>query len=119
MAGALGWSTGPPRAAPTSAAARVDPRPSATLIAALKQAHRLMDRHGLTSLAGAAPSAAKAPSNPYHRKLCRLARLAPDLQRAILDGRAPASLTLQDLVREPPPILWSDQAAWLARICEG
>ena len=92
-------------------------QPNTTLIAALKQAHKIMDREGLTITLRGAPSAIRAPASPYQRKLCRLALLAPEIQRTILDGRAPASLTLQDIVREAPPILWADQSAWLARIC--
>ena len=35
-----------------------------------------------------------APASTYHRRLLRLAFLAPELQRAILSGRQPAGLTL-------------------------
>ena len=49
------------------------------------------------------------PSSPYHRRLLRLAFLAPDLQRAILAGRQPPGLTLKKLLEQRLPLLWSDQ----------
>ena len=49
--------------------------------------------------------------------LKRLALLSPKLQRTLLEGKAPARLMLQDLLAEPPPILWSDQEVWFARVC--
>ncbi|MBF0584307.1 MAG: hypothetical protein HQL80_08745, partial [Magnetococcales bacterium] len=44
----------------------------------------------------------------YVSKILRLTLLAPDIIRAILDGRQPESLTLGDLM-EPLPMLWSEQ----------
>lgn len=51
----------------------------------------------------------RAPVSPYDCKLCRLVLLAPDLQRAILDGRQPPGLNLQQLIQQPIPRAWPDQ----------
>jgi hypothetical protein len=51
-----------------------------------------------------------SPPSPYLRRLIRLAFLAPDLQRAILAGTQPPGLTLEQLMRAPLPLLWSEQA---------
>jgi DNA invertase Pin-like site-specific DNA recombinase len=93
------------------------PQIRSSLVGALKQAHAILGRHGLAAGGEEALRAAKAPANPYHRKLCRLALLSPKLQRTLLEGKAPARLMLQDLLAEPPPILWSDQEVWFARVC--
>ncbi|MDB5480492.1 MAG: Resolvase domain protein [Caulobacteraceae bacterium] len=45
----------------------------------------------------------------YAQRLIRLAFLAPDLKRSILEGRAPSGLTLQRLMQGGVPLLWSDQ----------
>jgi site-specific DNA recombinase len=50
-----------------------------------------------------------SPSTPWRRRLVRLAFLAPDIQRAILDGRQPPGLTLAALLENPLPINWNDQ----------
>lgn len=48
-------------------------------------------------------------ADPYHRKLGRLAFLAPDVQAMILEGRQPETLNLQTLVSGELPLLWEDQ----------
>jgi site-specific DNA recombinase len=58
---------------------------------------------------------AAIPTSPYHRRLLRLAFLAPDLQRAILAGRQPAGLTLDQ--RLPP--LWTDQIGVFGQVISG
>lgn len=80
------------------------------LIKALCKAHTILqtDDAGLPTLTAAPPS-------PYLRRLLRLAFLAPDLQRAILDGRQPPGLTLEQLTRATIPHLWSEQAALFDR----
>ena len=50
-----------------------------------------------------------APASPWKRNLVRLAFLAPDIQRTILEGRQPDHLTLALLMKEEVPLLWSDQ----------
>jgi DNA invertase Pin-like site-specific DNA recombinase len=80
------------------------PRPDPVLIRALRAAHAMVrrDRSGL-------PVLDVAPPSPYHRRLVRLAFLAPDIQRAILSGRQPPGLTLGQLMESPLPLLWSEQ----------
>lgn len=43
------------------------------------------------------------------RELLRLAFLAPDIQRAILEGRQPATLSLERLAQIGPPSSWASQ----------
>lgn len=85
-------------------------RPDATLIGALRSAHR-----AVAETAGAmigVPEQAMievAASNPYVRKLMRIAFLAPDLQAQILDGHHPLGLNRQRLVLGDIPLAWADQ----------
>jgi hypothetical protein len=48
-------------------------------------------------------------SRPYVSSLIRLAYLAPDVTRAIIDGAQPASLTLADLMTRDIPLDWVEQ----------
>ncbi len=50
-----------------------------------------------------------APKSPYHRRLCRLAFLAPDIQRLILEGRQPADLRVARFLHQDLPAAWEDQ----------
>ena len=50
-----------------------------------------------------------APDMIRARRILRLAFLAPDLQRAILEGRQPRDLTLAHLIEGDIPLLWSEQ----------
>lgn len=79
------------------------PRPDATLIRALRSAHAMLDSSGGT------PELHAAPTSPYRRRLVRLAFLAPDLQRAILDGRQPPGLTLAAVMDGELPLSWAAQ----------
>ena len=63
------------------------------LIKALRTAHAMLGRD-----AAGGPVIDAIPASPYHRKLLRLAFLAPDLQRAILAGRQPPGLSLKQLL---------------------
>jgi hypothetical protein len=38
-----------------------------------------------------------------------LAFLSPRIQRAILAGTQPCTLTLERIIRHPPPLDWTDQ----------
>lgn len=55
-------------------------------------------------------------SSDYDNRLARLAFLAPDLQRSIVDGTFPASLRLEHLLNGEMPISWAAQRtmAWAA-----
>ena len=97
LRGGRTWIVGGAR--PTS---RKDP----VLIRALRTAHAMLE----TDATGH-PTLAAAPASSYRRRLVRLAFLAPDLQRAILAGEQPPGLTLEQLMRAPIPMLWSDQTA--------
>jgi site-specific DNA recombinase len=48
-------------------------------------------------------------SRPYVSSLIRLAYLAPDVTRAIVNGTQPAQLTLGDLMRRDIPLDWVEQ----------
>jgi hypothetical protein len=74
------------------------------LIGALRRAHAFveLDRQRL-------PILRKAPATLYERRLVRLAFLAPDLQEAILEGRQPAHLKLEQFIERPLPIDWEEQ----------
>ena len=56
------------------------------------------------------PVLVTAPDTPYRRRLVRLAFLAPEIQRAIVEGRQSACLTLTRLLKGPIPLDWSQQA---------
>jgi site-specific DNA recombinase len=78
-------------------------RPDPTLIAGLRKAHSLVSRNrGL-------PIVSTAPVSRYDRELLRLAFLAPDLQREILSGHQPPTLTLEKLRYIEIPLCWSKQ----------
>lgn len=47
------------------------------------------------------------------RETIRLSTLAPDIQAAILDGRQPASLTLERILEAGPPLSWAEQRRML------
>ena len=79
------------------------PRPDPVLIKALRTAHVMLKREA------GEPMIDATPASPYHRRLLRLAFLAPELQRAILAGRQPAGLTLKQLLEQRLPLLWTDQ----------
>ena len=83
-------------------------RPDPVLVEALRSAHAMVhqDDAGL-------PVLVTAPDTPYRRRLVRLAFLAPEIQRAIVEGRQSAGLTLARLLKSPIPLDWSQQAAHL------
>ena len=76
LRGGRTWSISTPPG-PTTAG-----RPDPILVDALKRAHLVAGR-----------STDAAPTSQYERRLTALAFLAPDLQRAILEGRQPAGLS--------------------------
>ena len=85
-------------------------RQDPTLIKALQRAHQIAAAHGLCQNAPRGQSP-RAPDNPYSRKLARLVFLAPDIQRAILEGNQPRGLSAQDLMAPDLPLSWSRQRA--------
>jgi DNA invertase Pin-like site-specific DNA recombinase len=87
----------------TVAGSRPTCRPDATLIAALRRAHLLVERER------GVPVVRTSPVSPYERMILQLAFLAPQLQRDILEGKQPASLTLEQFKKIEVPLSWSDQ----------
>ena len=74
-----------------------------TLIAALRRAHTMVDKDRRM------PLATYASASPYERRVQRLAFLAPDIQRAIIDGAQPPGLNLERLVKSELPLSWKEQ----------
>jgi DNA invertase Pin-like site-specific DNA recombinase len=96
--------------APPGAAVRIDP----VLISGLKRAHAILARLGATPQSKPDDLfEARGPADPYLRKLYPIALLAPDIQRAVLGGAQPHSLTLQHLLDINIPVSWVDQRARL------
>ena len=79
-----------------------------TLIAALRKAHAMVGRDDRGM-----PMIETAPTSPYERRILRFAFLAPDIQRAILAGRQPRSLNLEQLIHQDLSIAWSEQRKML------
>lgn len=79
------------------------PQPDAALIAALRKAHTLVARKR------GQPIIEAAPASVYERRVQRLAFLAPDLQRDILTGHQPHSLSLEKLRYTEIPLSWKEQ----------
>lgn len=85
-------------------------RPDRTLIAGLRRAHAELNERGIDmrKIRGSIDHA-RGVDDPYLRNLSRLAFLAPDIQRAILEGRQPANLRLADILSSDLPLRWDDQ----------
>lgn len=90
------------------AGSRSSPRPDRALVEALRKAHRMLarDRTGQ-------PVLEAAPASPYDRKLLRLAFLAPDIQRSIIEGRHPSALNLEQVMQVTIPLDWNEQRSML------
>ena len=80
-------------------------KPDPVLVRALRDANAMLhyDAAGL-------PVLDAAPDTPYRRRLVRLAFLALDIQRAIVEGRQSPALTLARLLEGPIALDWSQQA---------
>jgi len=88
-------------------------RTSNGLAEGLRAAHRELTECSASPLSDPASFlSARAPELPHQRQLSRLAFLAPDLQRQILDGEHPPALKLRTLLKTELPLSWSDQRAW-------
>ncbi len=84
--------------------------PDRTLIAGLRRAHAELNERGIDVRKIRGPvDDARGVDDPYLRKLSCLAFLAPDIQRAILEGRQPADLRLADIISLDLPLRWDDQ----------
>ena len=85
------------------------PRPDETLIRALARAHRWkrMLEEGRYRSAGEIAEAENVTKS-FVNRLIRLTLLAPDIQEAILDGRQPKGMQLEELTRVMPSE-WGEQ----------
>ena len=101
----------PPGTAPWSPAPRVD----GALVKAVVRAHRW--RHMLESgeySSSAELAKAEKVNDSYLSRILRLALIAPDIIEAILSGRQPRTLQLDDLLK-PLPAAWEQQRSELLR----
>jgi hypothetical protein len=95
----------PPGETPWSPAARVDP----ALVKALVRAHRWRQMLECGEYASSAELAkAEKINESYLGRILRLALIAPDITEAILAGRQPNTLQLDDLLK-PLPAAWALQ----------
>ena len=84
------------------------------LVTALWRAHRELVVSNCWPLTADEDLAqASSPVDSYHRRLGALGFLALDIQRALLDRRQPAGLTLQGLLDCELPLSWVEQRAKL------
>lgn len=89
--------------------APVQRRTDNTLVKALARAFRwkrMLDSGEFASISELAECEGIAPS--YLTRVLRLTLLAPDIVEAILDGRQPRELTLEQM-RKPLPLDWAEQ----------
>lgn len=99
----------PPGTAPWSPAPRVD----GALVKAVVRAHRW--RHMLESgeySSSAELAKAEKVNDSYLSRILRLTLIAPDIIEAILSGRQPGTLQLDDLLK-PLPAAWERQRSEL------
>lgn len=90
-------------------------RHDGALIKALTEAHewrKLIESGEILTMEDL--SARVRHDRKYVRNTLKLAFLAPDIQRAILDGRQPRSLTAPALADLNLPMLWSEQRSMLS-----
>jgi len=87
---------------------------SAAVIASLSQpvellrsAHRLLEMYSMSPIAPDSHVKATAPAWQRQRRIMALGLLAPSLQKAVLQGTY--SPSVNHLLRELPPLAWSDQ----------
>jgi hypothetical protein len=92
------------------------PRVDAAMVKALARAHRwkrLLESGDYSTIEDLARVEKINPS--YLSRVLRLTLLAPDIVEAILDGRQPAGLQLDDLLK-PFPVEWERQRSLIRPI---
>jgi hypothetical protein len=95
----------PPGAVPWSPAPRVD----TALVKAIVRAHRWRQMLGSGECSSSAELAkVEKVNDSYVSRILRLTPIKPDLIEAILAGRQPSTLQLDDLLK-PLPALWALQ----------
>jgi hypothetical protein len=109
----------------TDAWAPAKPRPDETLIRALVRAHRwkrLLEEGGYRSATKLAE--AEKITRSYVTRLLNLTLLAPDIVEAILDGRHPKEMMLDDLIKrllsswEKQRKRFATSSCWRSSKCE-
>jgi hypothetical protein len=99
----------PPGATPWSPAPRVD----TALVKAIVRAHRWRQRLESSEYNSSAELAkAEKVNASYLSRILRLTLVAPDIIEAVLTGRQPSTLQLDDLLK-PLPAAWARQSAEL------
>ncbi len=99
----------------SAAWAPAKPRPDETLIRALARAHRwkgMLEECRYRSAGELAE--AEGVTRSFVNRLLRLTLLAPDIVEAILDGRQPKGMQLEELTRTMPSG-WREQATQSAK----
>lgn len=99
----------------SAAWAPAKPRPDETLIRALARAHRwkgMLDECRYRSAGELADT--EGVTRSFVNRLLRLTLLAPDIQEAIIDGRQPKGLQLEELTGLIPSG-WDEQRQLLAK----
>jgi site-specific DNA recombinase len=88
-------------------------RIDATLVSGLRKAHAMTRQARISPLQTPAESIrSRGFDSDYDKRLSCLAFLAPDLQRAILDGTVPAEVCLGRMLNGEMPLSWSAQRSW-------
>ena len=87
------------------------PKIDQTLIKGLRSAHKLIAETSEKLTVDGPRQKGRALTSAYERALCHLSFLAPDIQRAMLEGHQPCGLNLQQLVKAAIPLAWADQRA--------
>jgi DNA invertase Pin-like site-specific DNA recombinase len=106
----LKWRGGAKCAVGPSGAKAVDtPKPDLALLRALARAEAWKARMLGDGLSMDQLIAEQNVNRSYAQRLVRLAFLAPEIKRAILDGRTPQGVTLQRLMQGEIPLAWADQ----------
>ena len=85
-------------------------KPDPHLLRALQRAHEVSAKHRIGP--GASIDDVRTShgvADCYSRALAPLAFIAPEIQRAIIEGRQPAGLTREWLIKNPLPLAWADQ----------
>jgi len=93
-------------------------QPNPGPLKAILSAHNCLYELGAPAWATAPSWANAAPHpSPYVMKLFRLALLAPDIQKAMIAGKAPPWLSTRALMDCEIPLGWEAQRAWWANLC--
>lgn len=83
--------------------------PNRVLAKTLRAAHKLLEQYRLSPLQPQSHHAATAPAGQRERRLMGFGLIAPDIQRAVLEGRGPPGLSAKRLLDADLPISWADQ----------